>query len=158
MQRAEQLYALEASSSSINPIPAVGYAGDVDASVAYEWLQRHAGVLVDVRSEPEWHCAGVPTLAGTPSSVLPLAWKLYPQWNINLHFLSQLQAAVAVTTPVFFLCKTGGRSADAATAATAAGYHMAYNICDGMEGPHDAQGRRGRIAGWKAAALPWEQS
>ena len=32
----------------------------------------------------------------------------------------------------------------------------AYNVADGFEGSHDAQGHR-TVSGWKVAGLPWRQ-
>jgi hypothetical protein len=42
-------------------------------------------------------------------------------------------------------------------AAVAAGLAHAYHIADGFEGPPDADGRRGTVAGWKVAGLAWRQ-
>ena len=39
---------------------------------------------------------------------------------------------------------------------TAAGLGPAYNILDGFEGGHDADGHR-TVSGWKNAGLPWRQ-
>jgi rhodanese-related sulfurtransferase len=59
---------------------------------------------------------------------------------------------------VLFLCRSGARSVSAAKAATQAGYRSAWNILQGFEGPLDTQKQRGRIGGWRAAGLPWQQS
>ena len=60
--------------------------------------------------------------------------------------------------PLFFLCRSGGRSAAAARAAAQAGLGRCYNIVDGFEGPTDSSRHRGQVAGWKASDLPWVQS
>ena len=57
---------------------------------------------------------------------------------------------------VYLICRSGVRSVAAATALTAAGLGPAYNVLEGFEGPHDAQGHRS-LAGWKNAGLPWRQ-
>jgi rhodanese-related sulfurtransferase len=135
-----------------------GFAGDVPPADAYAFLAQNAGVLVDVRTAPEWQFVGIPNLAGTPSQLRTISWKLYPQFNTNPEFIAQLQATGAtVDTPIFFLCRTGGRSTDAAIAATAAGFNYAFNVADGFEGDVNERGQRGAINGWKAAQLPWEQ-
>ena len=46
----------------------------------------------------------------------------------------------------------------AAMALTAAGFAKCYNLAEGFEGDHDAQGHRGKVGGWKHAGLPWVQS
>ena len=37
------------------------------------------------------------------------------------------------------------------------GHQMRFNLADGFEGPIDAEGHRGTVAGWKAEGLPWRQ-
>lgn len=144
--------------SGLHAEAGVGFAGNVLPVDAYTFLSKNAGVLVDVRSAPEWQFSGLPNLKETPSTLQTIAWKIYPQFAVNTQFVEQLKAAgVAENTPVFFLCKTGGRSTDAAIAATSAGYTHAYNITGGFEGAHNERGQRGTVDGWKAAQLPWEQ-
>lgn len=58
---------------------------------------------------------------------------------------------------LFFLCRSGGRSAAAAAAMTSAGYANCFNVAGGFEGGHDEAGQRGRMNGWKATGLPWRQ-
>jgi rhodanese-related sulfurtransferase len=80
-------------------------------------------------------------------------------FNVNPDFISQLEAAVTdKTAPLYFLCKTGGRSTDAAIAATAAGYTHCYNIEGGFEGDINTNHQRGQVNGWKASRLPWQQA
>jgi adenylosuccinate synthase len=45
----------------------------------------------------------------------------------------------------------------AGQAAQAAVTPHAFNVADGFEGPVDAEGHRGTVAGWKAEGLPWRQ-
>ena len=63
----------------------------------------------------------------------------------------------APETPLLFLCRSGVRSTSAAIAMTALGFARCYNIASGFEGDADAGRHRGRLGGWKAAALPWVQ-
>jgi rhodanese-related sulfurtransferase len=58
---------------------------------------------------------------------------------------------------VLFLCRSGGRSRNAAVAMTAAGFGSCYNVAEGFEGDKDGEGHRGRVGGWKLAGLPWRQ-
>lgn len=136
-----------------------GYAGDVQPSHAWRALQEHASaLLVDVRTPAEWTFAGYPDLSSLSKNPLLLSWRLFPQMQLNEAFMEQLQKiAQDKVAPLYFLCRTGGRSREAAMAATAAGYQEAYNIEDGFDGPLDEHSRRGTVAGWRAASLPWRQ-
>ena len=135
-----------------------GYAGDVDPSDAYAELQGEAdAVLVDVRTRAEWSYVGQPDLAQIGKQVIFLEWQHFPDGTLNGTFVQQLrQVGVVEGVPVYFLCRSGVRSAAAATAATVAGLGPAYNVSDGFEGPLGGDGHRD-IAGWKAAGLPWRQ-
>ena len=37
------------------------------------------------------------------------------------------------------------------------GYKNCYNLIEGFEGPHDSDGHRGQMNGWKFDNLPWKQ-
>ena len=77
----------------------------------------------------------------------------------NHRFVEQLgEAGLTPETPVLFLCRSGGRSAAAASVATAAGFGPAYNVAEGFEGDPDAHGHRGTVNGWKVAGLAWRQT
>ena len=136
------------------------YAGDITPQQAWEMLTSNASTqLIDVRTQPEWAFAGLPELSSLGRKTLTLSWKFYPTFELNTEFLAQLKTLIPdTTTPLLFLCKTGGRSADAATAATALGYSACYNIAGGFEGDANGNRQRGKINGWKAANLPWEQA
>ena len=117
-----------------------------------------ASVLVDVRTVPEWEFVGLPNLQSLGKQTALVQWQIYRGPSPNPEFLSELEAAgVNKDAKVLFLCRSGARSAAAAAAATAAGYKTCYNVAGGFEGPHDADGHRGAVDGWKALGLPWEQ-
>ena len=59
---------------------------------------------------------------------------------------------------MLFICRSGARSAAAASAMTQAGYTSCWNVAQGFEGDRDAVGHRASVGGWKAAGLPWVQS
>ena len=144
------------------------YAGDVDPADSYAALQASAdAVLVDVRTAAEWSYVGLPDLSHIgkrviplgviPIGVIPIEWQRFPDGTQNGSLLEQLRhAGVAEGVPIYFLCRSGVRSAAAAKAATAAGLGPAYNVADGFEGPLDRDGHR-TVSGWKAAGLPWRQ-
>lgn len=136
------------------------YAGEMSPSQAWDCLTRDAdALLVDVRTPPEWAFSGEPDLSSLAKEPLRLSWKFFPSYAVNENFIALLKAAgLKADAPLLFLCRTGGRSLDAATAATAAGFTHCYNITDGFEGPPNEQHQRGGLAGWRAAGLPWRQS
>lgn len=135
------------------------YAGDITSSQAWEILKLDPkAALVDVRTIPEWTFVGGPDLSMLRKSAVRISWRVYPTMQVNPDFIKQLEAEVSdKTAPLLFLCRIGGRSLDAAIAATEAGYVKCYNIIDGFEGTVDALGQRGNVSGWKAERLPWEQ-
>jgi len=137
----------------------MGYAGDVGPSDAYARLQADVdAVLVDVRTAAEWTYVGLPDLSQIGKLVIPLEWQHFPDGALNGSFVEQLrESGVGEGVPIYFLCRSGARSAAAAKAATAAGLGPAYNISDGFEGPLDPDGHR-TVTGWKAAGLPWRQA
>jgi rhodanese-related sulfurtransferase len=137
-----------------------GFAGDVMPSEAWSALASNASAqLVDVRTHAEWVFAGMPDLSSIGKQPQAISWKLYPNFDRNAQFLEQLQSAVPdKSTPLYFLCKTGGRSTDAAIAAAEAGYQHCFNIAHGFEGDSNNSNQRGKVSGWKASNLPWNQA
>ena len=134
------------------------YAGDVGPTDAYAALQGDAdAVLVDVRTSAEWSYVGLPDLSQIGKRVIPLEWQRFPDGALNRSFVEQLrEEGVSEGAPIYFLCRSGVRSAAAAEVATAAGLGPAYNVSDGFEGPLDHDGHR-TVSGWKVAGLPWRQ-
>ena len=130
--------------------PAAGYAGDVPAELAWQWLQSGEAVLVDVRTdaEREW--------VGKVPGAIAVAWKQWPGMAANQNFDEQLRAAVPEGKKVVLLCRSGVRSVAAAQRAAGLGIE-AYNILEGFEGDVDANGQRGRLSGWRKRGLPWNQ-
>lgn len=114
--------------------------------------------LVDVRTDAEWTYVGLPDLSATGRDPVLIPWQFFPTGQVNAGFMDQLQGAgLEADAPVYFLCRSGIRSTAAAALAGQHGFSHAYNIADGFEGPVDADGHRGVVAGWKAAGLPWGQ-
>jgi rhodanese-related sulfurtransferase len=129
------------------------YSGALTPDEAHALLAAIPGAkLVDVRTQAEWQFVGV------PPGAIKIEWKSWPGMTPNPHFLEQLRHQVDAEQPVFFLCRTGGRSHEAAQFAAANGYSESYNVLEGFEGDRDAVGQRGTVNGWKARKLPWSQS
>ena len=138
----------------------MSHAGDVSPPDAFDLLEDDPqAVLVDVRTSAEWAYVGLPDLEDVDKQVVRIEWTTFPEGARNQGFLEQLAAeGVGKDAPVLFLCRSGARSAAAASAATEAGWSRAHNISGGFEGDLDGQGHRGTESGWKAAGLPWRQS
>jgi rhodanese-related sulfurtransferase len=136
------------------------YAGDVSPTDAWAALAADQNSqLIDVRTQAEWSFAGIPSVDSVNKTVKTISWKFYPNFDVNPRFVAQLEAAVPdKSAPLYFLCKTGGRSTDAAIAATEAGYQHCYNVAGGFEGDINVNHQRGQVNGWKATKLPWQQA
>jgi len=129
------------------------YEGALYPAKALTLLQEAPGAkLVDVRSRAELDWVG-----RIPGAV-EIEWQSYPGMRPNTDFLSYLSSQVDKESMVMFLCRSGGRSHQAAATAADSGYANCYNILEGFEGDKDASGHRGTRGGWKAAGLPWVQS
>lgn len=154
--RAVDVLAVAAAERKVSALP---YAGEVSVQEAFDYLQSYGdGVLVDVRTVPEWQFVGEADLAATPSRSLKISWKTYPAFTLNPEFADQLEKEGPDTqTPLFFLCRSGGRSLDAANYMAQKGYRYCFNVTDGFEGEPNSGGHRGTTGGWKAAGLPWRQ-
>lgn len=130
------------------------YAGALTPEEAQHIVTSAPGArLVDVRSRAELE------LVGRVPQALSIEWAFYPGMVANPDFAAHLDKQVDREALVMFLCRTGGRSHNAAVLANSMGYTEAYNILEGFEGATDPQtGQRGKINGWKAAGLPWTNS
>lgn len=139
------------------------YAGDVSPRATWAAMQRDADArLVDVRTAAEWTFVGMPDLTGLNRPLVAVEWQVFPAMGRNEEFMASVVAQLAqsgatVSGAIYFLCRSGGRSAGAARLATANGVARAYNIAGGFEGDLDPQGHRGNINGWKADGLAWVQ-
>lgn len=134
------------------------YAGDLPPKQAWDLLASDPeAVLVDVRTSAEWQWVGGVDLSELGKPVVGIEW-MTSAGEPNHRFVEQLgEAGLTPETPVLFLCRSGGRSAAAASVATAAGFGPAYNVAEGFEGDPDAHGHRGTVTGWKVAGLAWRQ-
>jgi rhodanese-related sulfurtransferase len=114
--------------------------------------------LVDVRTDAEWTYVGLADLSAAGKQPVLIPWQVFPSMGVNGAFVDQMrQAGFVPEHHIYFLCRSGVRSLAAAQAMQAAGFPDVFNIADGFEGPPDAEGHRGNVAGWKADGLPWRQ-
>ena len=129
------------------------YAGALTPAEAHEvWRNAPGAILVDVRTRAEWDYVG-----RIPGAV-EIELLTYPGNRPNPAFMTELESKADQSAPVLFICRSGGRSHNAAMLATQAGYAASYNVLEGFEGDRDAQGHRNTMGGWRAAGLPWTQS
>ncbi|OYY93728.1 MAG: rhodanese [Methylophilales bacterium 16-45-7] len=126
------------------------YAGVLTPEEAFIVLQNNpSAVLVDVRTRAELELVG-----RVPQST-HLEWAFYPGMVANPDFSSQLLAQVDKGLTVIFMCRTGGRSHNAAVLAQQLGFLDAYNMAEGFEGEANSLKQRTMINGWRHAGLPW---
>ncbi|HUN51593.1 MAG TPA: rhodanese-like domain-containing protein [Candidatus Sulfotelmatobacter sp.] len=139
---------------------AAAYAGDVSAKEAWSKLASDSrAVLVDVRSDAEWTFVGLPDLSSLGKRPVLVPLQVFPGMKPNPNFAAEVaQTIPAKDAPVYFICRSGGRSRTAAVALTALGYSQCFNVAGGFEGDLDGERHRGQVGGWKAVGLPWVQS
>lgn len=126
------------------------YAGAITPLEAFEVLQNNENAkLVDVRTKAELE------LVGRVPDAINIEWAFYPGMIANTDFAQQLTSQVDKDTTIIFMCRTGGRSHNAAVMAASLGYAQAYNMLEGFEGEANALQQRTTINGWKHANLPW---
>ena len=129
------------------------YRGALTPAEAYEvWRGVPGAKLIDVRTRAEWDYVG-----RIPGAV-ELELLTYPGNRPNTVFAAELDRKADKAAPVLFICRSGGRSHNAAMLAAQAGYPESYNVLEGFEGDRDAHGHRNTSGGWRVAGLPWTQS
>ncbi|MSP96721.1 MAG: rhodanese-like domain-containing protein [Betaproteobacteria bacterium] len=129
------------------------YAGMVTPEEANA-IRAFPGVkLIDTRTRAEWVWVG-----RVPGSHL-VPWYHFDGESLvaNSRFLTELQAVASPNDVLLFLCRSSNRSKPAATAATRAGYPLAFEILEGFEGAPNHAGHRGELNGWRYRGLPWRQ-
>ncbi|HMN38469.1 MAG TPA: rhodanese-like domain-containing protein [Hyphomicrobium sp.] len=136
-----------------------------DVAVTDVWERLKAdprAVLVDVRTRAEWAFVGLPDLSALGKRLLTQEWQTFPDSRVDPAFAQHVAGALKASggnedDEIFFICRSGGRSRMAAEALAAVGFRRCRNVAEGFEGPLDESRHRGRMAGWKAAGLPWMQ-
>lgn len=128
-----------------------GYAGGVTPNEAWQLFSSGHALLIDVRTAEERKFVGhVP-------NTLHVAWATGTSMTRNPRFTRELETKFKKDQIILFLCRSGKRSAEAARAATKAGFVNAFNVLEGFEGDIDDNGQRGHLGGWRSHALPWIQ-
>jgi rhodanese-related sulfurtransferase len=126
------------------------YTGVLTPQESFTLMQhRSSSILVDVRTKAELE------LVGRIPQAKHIEWAFYPGMVSNPDFALQLQAQVDKASTLIFICRTGGRSHNAAVLAKQLGYQSVYNMVEGYEGEANDLKQRTMINGWKHAGLPW---
>jgi rhodanese-related sulfurtransferase len=138
----------------------MSYNADISSREAFEMLLSDKDTyLIDVRTMPEWSLVGLPDLKEIGKDTYMISWMTYPNMELDRNFVEKVsEVSQDKNSNLLFLCKSGGRSAQAANAAAKAGYKNCFNISDGFEGNLNDMEQRGKVNGWKASGLPWKQS
>lgn len=138
---------------------------EIEPKEAFEKLQNEENtVLIDVRTDAEFTFVGQIDLSSINKDVILLPWKIFPAMNVNARFQMILERNLqekfgenAKNAQLIFICRSGGRSYEAASFIESLGYKNCFNLTGGFEGDLDSKGHRSNINGWKANNLPWRQ-
>lgn len=119
--------------------------------------------MVDVRTSQEWAHIGRPDLSELGKETLYVEWRQAPDMRVNHAFATQLNEQLAGQYPdrLFFLCRSGARSLEAATTIqeilSSKGIECTcINVAEGFEGDPGPSGARGTVNGWQYHQLPWQ--
>ncbi|MFQ6081853.1 MAG: rhodanese-like domain-containing protein [Candidatus Aminicenantia bacterium] len=125
---------------------------EVSSREAYQMLKNSSTYLIDVRSVAEYVFVGHPEMAYN----IPLMfWSEKEQKLIpNENFLQDIKSSFKKDDVLIFLCRSGGRSLEAAKLAKQSGFIKLFNVKEGFEGEKDEQGYR-TVNGWKNSHLPY---
>jgi rhodanese-related sulfurtransferase len=121
--------------------------------------------ILDVRTDSEWTWVGHPGenrqgegayLDGKVVNISYLIEKPDGSTKVNPHFVEDVFARFDGDRHVnlISMCRSGGRSVQAALALDEAGFKNIYNMTTGFEGGRDAKGYR-TVSGWKVDGLPY---
>ena len=139
------------------------YAGDINPKTAWSILENYdESLLVDVRTKAELNDVGYADLSSLKKSFINIEQQFFPGGNLNENFVAELEEVIIENVPnkechVIFLCRSGARSAWAASMMAQHGWINCYNIASGFEGDPDEFHHRAKINGWKYEGLPWIQ-
>ena len=136
---------------------------NVTAEYAFKNLTKKTSILVDVRTNEELNFVGFPDLSSIDKNPIFIPWRILPDMSINENFEPDLIDKIKEVTDqkeseidLFFLCRSGARSMEAALFMSDLGYNC-FNIEKGFEGDLDANSKRSNINGWKFSNNPWRQ-
>jgi rhodanese-related sulfurtransferase len=101
------------------------YNGALTPAEAHEvWRGVPGAKLIDVRSRAEWDYVG-----RIPGAV-EIELLTYPGNRPNAAFVAELESTADKAAPVLFICRSGGRSHNAAMLAAQTGYALDPELSD----------------------------
>ncbi len=127
------------------------FTGTISPHNAWLLFQSHQAVIVDVRTLEERK------FVGFVENTLHIPWATGTSLNRNPRFIKELESKVGKDKIILLLCRSGKRSAAAASVAFNSGFESIYNIDQGFEGDLNVQNHRGSFNGWRFHDLPWQQ-
>ena len=118
-----------------------------------------------MRTDAEQIFVGQVDLSNCLGKSFLIPWKNFPAMAVNPRFQLSLEKELknAFTNAdihdldIIFMCRSGGRSLEAAMYMSQFGFKNCYNLTSGFEGSVNMNGHRSTIDGWKAENLPWRQ-
>lgn len=121
-------------------------------------------VFIDVRDPNEVDFVGHPSAIDAIVPLLLATREYVPQarsysMTPNDGFVAQVATVLdregaGVDDPIFVICRSGARGADAVAMLDRAGYENVWNVVHGFQGDPGADGVRD-LNGWRTAGLPW---
>ena len=121
---------------------------------------RQNAILVYVRTKEQWTFVGVPDLASLGKQTIFIEWQEYTNISYNSSFVYMLMEYIGSqpVDKIFFLCRSGTRSMDAANALSNHPSNLGKNIrcvnvAEGFEGDMNIEKHRGCTSGWTARDL-----
>lgn len=143
----------------------------VTAKEAYDIVSKHGDdvLFIDVRTRPELEYVGWTPLI---DKNIPYVVNDFYVWdqkkprfakNPNSNFTVAFEEAVKAKglnkdSTILMMCRSGNRSAKAASLVAKLGYKNVYSVVDGFEGGKAKSGpEKGHrvVNGWKNSDLPW---
>jgi len=126
-------------------------------------------LFIDVRTRAELEFIGV---AKEMDMNIPYLFNDFTEWDkerktfkkvLNPYFAEQVESQLKArglnkSSPIILICRSGSRSAKAATLLYELGYQKVYTVVDGFEGDVAKEGKnKGKpvVNGWKNRELPW---
>ena len=110
--------------------------GNISWPLCFASLSTKSNIyLIDVRTEDEWKNDGILDLESKiKNRVKLITWMFFkPFTHINNNFLNELMKEIPnKQSELYFLCRSGKRSYQAAEFAMQAGYENCYNLQNGF--------------------------
>ena len=132
---------------------------EVSPAEAYDVLNTTQDTaLIDVRTQAEWDRIGVPDISQTGRPMWFIEWVSGPAQPPNPRFGQELleRAGDVLPSRMFFICRSGARSAAAANAVAVMADRLGQKVqCTNVAEGFECSPAFGEDSGWRARGLPW---